>query len=68
MVDGLFRVNIFQNKYGKFAVNEFESLEAKYSTDVDFLEAAVCQKLEDYWSNIINNNIKEFPKTYKHYN
>jgi hypothetical protein len=33
IVDGLIRVDIFQNKEKKFVVNEFESLDAAYSAN-----------------------------------
>jgi hypothetical protein len=48
LCDGLVRVDIFQDKYGDFIVNEFESLEANYYTfNIDDMK--LTEKLTDYW-------------------
>ena len=50
--DGLVRIDIFQNRYGKFVVNEFETLEANYESErkCDFeMTSAFTEKLTAFW-------------------
>jgi len=49
ITDGLFRVDIFQTQEGKLVVNEFESLEANYSSKKEALHLKTYDFLIKYW-------------------
>lgn len=52
ITEGLFRIDVFQMKSGKFVVNELESLEATYYSTNE-TEFKVTQHIENYWENQI---------------
>jgi hypothetical protein len=52
--DGLIRVDIFQDKYNDFVVNEFESLEANYYS-IGIEDMLLSEKLTEYWINKIKS-------------
>jgi len=52
ITDGLLRVDIFQDAKGQMVVNEFESLDANYSSTAQ-LQMATHSFLNKYWENKI---------------
>ena len=62
ITDGLFRVDVFQNIYGNFVVNEFESLEAAYYSTKMENEMFVSEYLAAYWANLLDENLSIFLK------
>ena len=56
--EGLMRVDVFQDAFGDFKVNEFESLEASYGGGalggIDN-EHTLTEKLRNYWVEIITS-------------
>ena len=54
ITDGIVRVDIFQTMFGKFVVNEFESLEADYCTTSETDSFFVRNFLVDYWVNVLD--------------
>ena len=53
IIDGLFRVDIFQTQEGRLVVNEFESLEANYSSKKEDMQFRTYDFLIKYWENMI---------------
>lgn len=59
ITDGLLRVDIFQNKYGHYVVNEFEGLEAVYYSIRGHLsEIKIDEFLTVYWMKKIYSQLK----------
>ena len=59
ITNGLVRVDIFQAKSGEYKVNEFESLEASYSsTNRDITNDAIVFRFNvAFWTFHINNSL-----------
>ena len=60
ITDGLFRVDMFQNAQGKLVVNEFESLEANYSSSKHLDESFILRYLHHYWKNMIYSDLFKY--------
>jgi len=58
ITDGLFRVDIFQNRQGKLVVNEFESLDANYDGGAN-CESVTKTFLHAYWTKVIKATLAE---------
>lgn len=62
--DGLTRVDIFCNNFGKLVVNEFESLDAQYSKKGKTSEADTKAFLESYYFDKIGSLVSAVIKSY----
>jgi hypothetical protein len=58
ITDGLFRVDIFQDKQNKFVVNEFESLDANYDGN-EMYECLTTNFIRAYWKKITEEKFAE---------
>ena len=58
--DGLFRVDLFENIRNELVVNEFESLEANYDSNIIEEEFNLFTQLKFYWKKKIEIQLQKF--------